>query len=809
MRHTAAGLSACTIFAAGLWAQCGYSPTDLVLPDTSYPTNSYTSGNSAFQATNTITAGGGSGSFSVSNAASVTFQAGSQITLLPGFTAVGGSGGTTFVAVIAPVAEYQLSTASSPAPGGSVTVSPCSPNGYYSAGTVVASTATPNGGYQFTNWSTGSGSDPLYVTMSSAMNLTANFSGTTLVSETIATNPSGLSITVDGSPYTAPYTFQWQAGSAHSIAPAANPESGGSGTQYPFSSWSDGGALSHTIYASSSTPTYTANFTTQYYLTTSANGGGSISPASGWYNAGTPNVSISAAPNGGYQFVFFSGGVTGPLSTRTLTMNAPTSVAANFIPQPYGGISPSSLEVNLGPVPIDDYDGITMNGNGEVFPACPGGTVQACMQTFLQNYALQGVTGVRFQFGLGGGAISTAFCLAQDNPAGCAGAGSVNATWVRNLARFFLDLWSYGLTRITPTPVMTDLWSGTLQLDTNMQYPSTYGCPTGGKHLDSFPWLPFGFDPSNHDFPDGFHDNNAWACSPFNTNFWGWGNMQNLVNNIAASAQNPWAALGLAAPPGGGLTIEEFDLQNEVSLKDFTVLARLIYDNTTNTPVFQFLGQNLPNYGYSSTAVTVSVNMDRPASLSANNNPPYPCGSVYGDAAQVLPSSELLAATGGAQVGTPPHVKLNGDLWCDDSSSCNGNLSCITGDMPYVPSSQAQPTVTDAHTKPCINSGGCSVTADATQAAQDIYSFLWDFLTYRGLTGNTVIFGESWANTDTYACDNGTMALAQQSVAGYTQSLLYSQDASKVVFRPWGKAQSPTSCPTPELIGHPTGPYKY
>ena len=174
--HTAAGLSACTVFAASLWAQCGYSPTDLVLPDTSYPANSYTSGTSDFQATNTITAAGGSGSFSVSNAASVTFQAGSQITLLPGFHALAGSGAPTFHAVIAPVAEYPLSTASSPAPGGTVTASPCSTNGYYSAGTVVALSATPNSGYQFVNWSTGASSNPLYVAMSSNQTLTANFS---------------------------------------------------------------------------------------------------------------------------------------------------------------------------------------------------------------------------------------------------------------------------------------------------------------------------------------------------------------------------------------------------------------------------------------------------------------------------------------------------------------------------------------------------------------------------------------------------------------------------------------------------------
>jgi hypothetical protein len=101
-----------------------------------------------------------------------------------------------------------------------------------------------------------------------------------------------------------------------------------------------------------------------------------------------------------------------------------------------------------------------------------------------------------------------------------------------------------------------------------------------------------------------------------------------------------------------------------------------------------------------------------------------------------------------------------------------------------------------------------NVTSDGTQVAIDIYNYLWSFLTYRQLTGNTVIFGESRANTDNYSCDLGTKALAQESVAGYAQSSLYSSDANNVIFRPWGNATI-TSCPTPEDVGHPTGPYKY
>lgn len=250
-----AGISACSLFAAALSAQCGYSPTDLVLPDTSYPLNSYNSGTTSYQATNTITAAGGAGSFTVGGTATVTFQAGTSITLLPGFTAIGGSASPTFHATIGPVAQYQLTTAVSPPSSGSISAAPCSTNGYYSAGTVVALTATPGSAYAFVNWSTGSTANPLYVTMSSAMSLTANFSAG-LVPETITTNPTGLSITVDGNPYTAPQTFQWQPGSAHTVAVANSQSAYGSQPspqQFTFANWSDGGAISHTIYASAST----------------------------------------------------------------------------------------------------------------------------------------------------------------------------------------------------------------------------------------------------------------------------------------------------------------------------------------------------------------------------------------------------------------------------------------------------------------------------------------------------------------------------------------------------------------------------
>jgi hypothetical protein len=149
------------------------------------------------------------------------------------------------------------------------------------------------------------------------------------VSVTVASSPAGLSMTVDGAGCTSPCTLQWTPGSTHTIAAAT--QAGTTGTQYVFTSWSDSGAASHTVTGPASATTYTAAFTTQYFLTTAASptAGGPINPASGWYNAGVV-VAVSATANSGYQFGGFSGALTGTTTPQNVTMSGPLSVTANF-----------------------------------------------------------------------------------------------------------------------------------------------------------------------------------------------------------------------------------------------------------------------------------------------------------------------------------------------------------------------------------------------------------------------------------------------------------------------------------------------
>ena len=156
------------------------------------------------------------------------------------------------------------------------------------------------------------------------------------ISVTVQASVSGCSFTVDGTNYTSPQTFSWVSGSSHTLA-TTSAQSGGAATQYVWSTWSDGGAISHTITPTSAT-TYTANFGTQYYLTMDYGAGGnSVSPGSGWYNSGAV-VSIGVTPSSGYTFSGWTGSGNGSYSGAdnpgSVTMNGPIAETASFTTPP-------------------------------------------------------------------------------------------------------------------------------------------------------------------------------------------------------------------------------------------------------------------------------------------------------------------------------------------------------------------------------------------------------------------------------------------------------------------------------------------
>ena len=75
---------------------------------------------------------------------------------------------------------------------------------------------------------------------------------------TLAANPSGLQVTLDGQPQTTPVVFVGVVGMTRTIG-TASPQTL-NGRQYVFKMWSDGGAQTHTIVTPSSNTTFTARF---------------------------------------------------------------------------------------------------------------------------------------------------------------------------------------------------------------------------------------------------------------------------------------------------------------------------------------------------------------------------------------------------------------------------------------------------------------------------------------------------------------------------------------------------------------------
>ncbi len=239
---------------------------------------------------------------------------------------------TTFTAKFA--TQYYLTMNA----GTGGTVSP--PSSWRTSGTTASITATPTNNtsvsYNFSGW-TGSGTgsysgtnNPASITMSGPITETAAFTQNP-VNITVQTSLAGLSFTVDGASYTAAQTFSWAPGSSHTIG-TTSPQSGATGVRYVWSNWTGGGAISHGI-APTTNKTYTATFTTQYYLTMSAGSGGTVSPSSGWRTSGS-TFSISATASAGYSFSNWTGSASGSYSgtdnPRSITMIGPITETATF-----------------------------------------------------------------------------------------------------------------------------------------------------------------------------------------------------------------------------------------------------------------------------------------------------------------------------------------------------------------------------------------------------------------------------------------------------------------------------------------------
>jgi hypothetical protein len=157
------------------------------------------------------------------------------------------------------------------------------------------------------------------------------------VSITITSSPvTGADfVKVDSSAITTPHTFTWTLGDTHNLK-ALSPVADGAGTQYVYTSWSDGGTQTHTYTVPSTSQTVTANYKTQYYLTVV-----SLYDTAGgmdWYDLGATAYATLATGTvdivpGWVRAVFtgWGGDASGTgLTSDPITMIGPKTAIANW-----------------------------------------------------------------------------------------------------------------------------------------------------------------------------------------------------------------------------------------------------------------------------------------------------------------------------------------------------------------------------------------------------------------------------------------------------------------------------------------------
>jgi hypothetical protein len=257
-----------------------------------------------------------------------------------------------------------LTVASNPSSGVSITVSPNDNNSagngstqftrIYNNNTVVSLTAPATvGGNNFQKWLK-DGADfannqlvNVSVTMDANHTMTAVYLTATRTLTVASSNPSsGVSITVSPNDNGAQGngTTQFTRNYNNSTVVTLTAPATASGNN--FQKWQRDGVDFATTLAT--TVTMDANHTmaaiyatpeiTQHFLTMSAGTdtrGGTVSPASGLFNAGT-SVSILATANTGYRFSGWTGSgagsFTGATSEASVTMNGPITQIADFTP---------------------------------------------------------------------------------------------------------------------------------------------------------------------------------------------------------------------------------------------------------------------------------------------------------------------------------------------------------------------------------------------------------------------------------------------------------------------------------------------
>jgi glucose/arabinose dehydrogenase len=171
-----------------------------------------------------------------------------------------------------------------------------------------------------------------------------------IVDITLQTNPTGLTVTMDGQPFTAPYTVQSVVGVKRDIG-VSSPQALGALT-YTFASWSDAGSQNHQITTQNGNTTYTASFTNNATVTPSSTS--SRTPTRTASRTFTPSVTMTRSAT--------------MTPSRTLTPSATMTLSLTPTHTPSRTITPSATRTQTStrtptpPPPRVDTIGVYKDG---------------------------------------------------------------------------------------------------------------------------------------------------------------------------------------------------------------------------------------------------------------------------------------------------------------------------------------------------------------------------------------------------------------------------------------------------------------